>query len=1367
MPLLGWLCLAAAPKVVAHAGEINLARLPGVVAVVDSEHRDRWGIDGYHAACLNDGIVSGSETQEWMSDNWEVTHTAALVFPQAVRVQKVTFHWGNSLTPRRATLEGWHDGQWRALAALKTRADAPTTTLTLALTTVDAVRLVQPPDGANPRADRRLRIGEMEVFGETVGPKHDAVKFAAQLQAELKQQRQREDAARVKPALDLVMRRRKPRGFLGIINAEDVKRGRENVATRPWAKALADSIIKDADWWVAQDDSYIRSLVPEGNPRAICPQFEKGCPLHGGGRYSFDTTMETPYRWRCKKGGEWWYDGAVVKNPKTGKDVVVRDDGSGWLAPEGFPNAGRRYFFVAAYRYYLLGKLFSYPYEPDSGASKYEGGTPVTQLALAYALTGDKRYAHKAAVMLSRLADLYPHYDGCIEGPTQRQDGYIGQTFERFLVQNLILACDCIWDTLDDKQRDHIQRDLLGYVYEYLHRLMPYFDGDFIMYEMTALAGLASILQNPDMMQEVLEGDTGLRVMLTNSWFRDGKFIYDSCGYNIGNAQTGILIGEWLYGATAPPRYPRPLDPYNQPDYRLNALYDFLRHVDCDGRVPPIGDGGSGRGKALRTTPPYSRDDERALLRLPAERDIYTAQLQAASGGDLENYRNGNADWWLLFHAQEPLPKLAAPPQAPPQTSHLFPDSGIAILRAGESPLTRQHVILTFSKGSYGHGHRDKLAINLFRYGYDLTADIGYPSTWTDIKTGGWDTNTASHCTVMLDEKAQSGDSIGELDYYATQPMADVVEASAEKAAYPDASLYRRTVALVRDEAGEPLYTFDVFRVAGAKTRDYLFHSLGRPEDLNITLHDSAAQWQAQSKGSLAGENVEPMTQGGYGFLYDVQRAPLAAGGVAVWRSHSGAEQGDNYLLTRQTYRDFTVEFTMTRTGKASGSNERAFFVFGADAANPQRRRSVGLDSGEMPVGKPVHVRIEVRGDRVTTTLDGKPVERKVDSFGAPLEAGNVGFLHYYNFAYDYRDFTLTPQDGGPALTPDFTRPLDPQVWRIDTAYRTADGALQARDGDEVGCALHLLGGPGREIIRAKAEGPGVRGQSPLEGHVIVRDRATDPAAGSAFVAAMEGFQEAPKITALDAMTLTPSADVTPDGRAHLNAVAVRIKAGDRVDYLLSALDAVPRVAELDGVRIEFGGRFGLVTTRGGQVTSLTCVGGALACGEKRVEAPPTLRGEIVRTDIEKNALVIRVADRRMQPIVGAPLLAHNPRFVTPAVYSVQKAELLGDDLWRVELDMPLTLARGRVQSADAVKGCFASQTPVMKLRVNRGLFDGKRVRARLANDAPEFALTTATEEAFQLAHAQDVRAFSRGGEYVVLDTGAGDTVEQIGSAHR
>ena len=853
----------------------NVARMDGVVAVADSQHRNRWGLDGYHADYVRDGNTqgtgAGARTTSWASDNWEVTHAVALVFPRRVRVGQVRMHWSKPrnvwLTPRHYRIDALCD-DWVTVAEADGEENGAVSAHSFPPVLADAIRIVMPPEGAHPAADRRLWIAEIEVGGAPVVPEQrvDVAAVAETIAEQFRQRRQRKDAERIAPLLSAVMRYPKQRGLMAIIDREDLARGRQNVATRKWARTFADRVKKDADWWVTQTDDFIYGLIPEGNPRALCPQFEKGCPIHGGARSSFTATLEEPYRWRCKKGGERWHDGAIVKNPKSGEEVTVHDDGNGWLAPPGFPNAGRRYFFVAAYRYFLLGKLLSSPYEGDGG-SRYRGGTPVVQLALAYALTGDARYAHKCAVMLNRLAELYRTYDGCVESPSQRQDGYIGQTFERFLVQNVILACDLIWDTIESDDALHrffalkgdtdyngdaeatgsdfthnLQLNLLGYIYEYLHRLMPYMDGDFLMYEMTALAALASCLGNPDIAAEAMESDLGLRVLLNNSWFRDGKYIYDASGYNVGNARTPLKIAEWLHGFCAAPQYPEPVDLYHHPDYRMSMLFDFLRRIDCDGSVPQIGDCGGSRTCRLRERPPYDRYDERALVRLPELREFYLSRLSAATGGDIEAHRDGRAEQWLVFHAGREQTDAAPGPPASPAESHLFPDSGLAILRAGRGARTREHVCLTFTKGGYGHGHKDKLAINILRYGYDLSADLGYPGTWTDIKCGGWVKDTASHCTVMLDERPQRGNVVGRLHFFAKQPFLDVVEASAERA-YPKANLYRRTVAVVRDDEGEPLYTVDIFRVAGASTRDYLFHSLGRLDDFTVTGDGTELTW--------------------------------------------------------------------------------------------------------------------------------------------------------------------------------------------------------------------------------------------------------------------------------------------------------------------------------------------------------------------------------------------------------------------------------------------------------------------------------------------------------------------------------------------
>lgn len=1373
--------------IIGHAQPANLARLDGAVAIADSTHRDRWGLDGYHARLAIDGNTDstgdGVRTASWASDNWEVTHSLTVILPAEGDLESVRIHWAGSLAPSRVVVSALIGGQWRELG---THAPAGNEAVSDAWTgqagNVAAIRVSQLPDAANPGADRRMWVAELEVFGQVSEPRVpvDVKAIRERIESELLAQRRAEDEARKAPVIARAMDPLKIRGFQGIIDRDDVARGRKNVATRPWAKSALETIQRDADWWVAKDDQYIRGIIPEGNPRAICPNFERGCPIHGGARSTFSATLEKPYVWKCSKGGEEWFDGAVVKNPATGDDVVVQDDGTGWLAPEGFPEAGRRYYFVAAYRYYLLGKLFSSPYEPDGG-SEYRGGTPIMQLSLAYALTGDSKYAHKAAVMLTRLADLYPGYDGCVEGPSQRQDGYIGQTFERFLVQNLILACDLIWDEVMQDQQlandlaaqgladlngdgevsgadvaRHLQRNLLAHIYEYLHRLIPYLDGDFWMYEMTALAALANSTGNPDLAYEALESDLGLRVLLQNSWFRDGKYIYDSTGYNQGNAETILRIAEWIHGFQAPPQYPEPLDPYHHPDYRLAMLYDFLRHVDCDGRVPQIGDVGGSRSVSLRTTPQYAWYFERALVRLPELRDYYAGQLMAASGGDLEQLRLGGADWWTIFHAGPPLEAEAA--KIEPPRSHLFDDSGIAILRAGDTAATRMHVPFTFSRGAYGHGHPDKLAINIFRYGYDFSADLGYPTTWTDLKSGGWEKHTASHCLVMLNERGQTGNVTGKLSYFASQPPCDAVEASCE-AAYPGTSLYRRTLALIRDPNGEPLYLADIFRVAGAKTRDYLFHSLASPEDLAVNLAEPA-DWTHQPQGCLLGEEVPPMTRAGYGFLFDLHRAHTDGDLKASWEFRKGVSQPDRYLLTRRQFTNCDVRFTMTRTGKARGDRERAVFVFATQPSTVQSRRVIMLPATSLPIGKPVQVEVKVRGGQATMTVDGQP-SGQVDVTGSPGESGSLGLLHYYDYDWEYRDFEITPQ-GGDTIHMDFDAPLSEADWaRIDPTYSAAAGMMKV--SYNTGGALHLFaaGSPGREVIRASAEGYGVRGRAPLEGHLILRDIREDVAQGSAFLTVLEAVDGPSCVTGMQRLDITPSGDGT---LSDCDAVAMRVEAtdstGPRVDYILSALDSETiRQVEVDGHTIRFRGAFGLVTTRAGAPTGLMLVGGGeLACDGRTLSSPGNLTGQVATVDPSAPAIAVRLDDRCPTPgaeLVGAKIKLENAGYVCPAVYTVTSVEALPGGLWRLGLNMPVTVARGGIASVDAGDASFATRTPVMKLRMNPGIFDGKLARA--LPDGTPVRLTTATESAFVLADPAAISDFRPGGEYEILDVGVGD----------
>ena len=173
----------------------------------------------------------------------------------------------------------------------------------------------------------------------------------------------------------------------------------------------------------------------------------------------------------------------------------------------------------------------------------------------------------------------------------------------------------------------------------------------------------------------------------------------------------------------------------------------------------------------------------------------------------------------LLFHADEI--RGDSEPFVP--RSRIFHDSGIAILRTGEDLATRKHVVLNYGKGNAGHGHKDKLSINLIAFEFDLAADLGYPTTFTHPKVDGWEKHTASHATVMIDGKSQNY-AAGSLEAYCKTPGMQIVAASGARA-YPGlAQMYQRTLWLI-DASGSEHYIFDVFQVEGGEQHDYVFRS--------------------------------------------------------------------------------------------------------------------------------------------------------------------------------------------------------------------------------------------------------------------------------------------------------------------------------------------------------------------------------------------------------------------------------------------------------------------------------------------------------------------------------------------------------------
>src|SRR5256885_12168226 len=88
----------------------------------------------------------------------------------------------------------------------------------------------------------------------------------------------------------------------------------------------------------------------------------------------------------------------------------------------------------------------------------------VQALGRAYLLTGDRKYAHKALVLLHRYAEVYPEMDYEPQsryGTMMRAMGrsYPGKiaynTWETDLVTALVECYDACWETIDTDEQLH------------------------------------------------------------------------------------------------------------------------------------------------------------------------------------------------------------------------------------------------------------------------------------------------------------------------------------------------------------------------------------------------------------------------------------------------------------------------------------------------------------------------------------------------------------------------------------------------------------------------------------------------------------------------------------------------------------------------------------------------------------------------------------------------------------------------------------------------------------------------------------------------------------------------------------------------
>ncbi len=691
------------------------------------------------------------------------------------------------------------------------------------------------------------------------------------------------------------------------LTKQDIDRARANREKYAWAKSAAEKLIADADVWAGRSDEELAKILP--GPAACYAYGFSGCPICGG-------TLAS-----------WWGAGGVASLDDPGHircvnghrlpDEAHPDPGDGWTDKDG-----KKFYWVGTYNSFVIDTVT----------------TALTRLVHAYALTGDVKYAHKAAVLLDNLARIYPSSDkGSWDYPSNPPSGRFNRPWYQVARMLVLYANDYDILMMGDElkapssasgvtRRENIEQNLLlngaNYCYD-LSRKDPSLNNGEADYIRGAMV-VGVVMGIPEYVTWSADGPCGIKQMIANNVDRDGEYYETSTLYS-DHARNLYMDMAQILSNYADAHHPGGIKLARDPVFQMFNLLPRTR-LRCATLPPSLGDDAPSV-KRVATTQPIDRFDMANLERLRAfcDDDPPLAgkldQLILAGGGDQWREHTPIAEW-LLFHARElkadllaehePKPRPVNPlTERPLDASDVISQKGLAILRGGEGANARA-ATLRFGP-TLNHGHLDEMNLNVYARGYEMTYDLGYAlgSTHTQV---GWAHNTASHNLVLVDETPQlgSGRSGGTLEDFYSSPGVSIVRAN-DPACYEAQGVvrYERTIAMI-EASKDASYLIDIFRVEGGKQHDYLFHGLG------TDVKTEGVEFGAEEPGSLAGKTIDwdskigsdgnvvvgkeywnPPPGNGLGFLSKPRRASSPAGAwSATWTIDASADHPGRMRLT-------------------------------------------------------------------------------------------------------------------------------------------------------------------------------------------------------------------------------------------------------------------------------------------------------------------------------------------------------------------------------------------------------------------------------------------------------------------------------------
>jgi hypothetical protein len=354
-------------------------------------------------------------------------------------------------------------------------------------------------------------------------------------------------------------------------------------------------------------------------------------------------------------------------------------------------------------------------------------------VAKAYVLTGNQKYREALRSLLTHWMAANPLGKG-VNWTVAMEAALRGIS--------LCLTMDLLWPfSLEEKPWVD---QLTASLWQHLRFIEAHSEFSFLvrsnhyLSNIVGLTTLSAYLRGPGMRRRLRKGAAAVQREILIQTYADGGDSEASTGYHVLVAQMFLhsLMVQRRMGVAITPEF----------QTRLRLMFEWIDAVADDaGKLPHLGDCDNGRVELLfddieQATLPAG---ERHSLRVGSLMGIASHLLPLRPGGHEQD-----AVWFGRTEVADPVRREQEP-------ILLLPDSGLAVLRAGEASI----VFCAMPNGIHGkgsHTHCDKLSV-VFRLGAeDVFCDSGSRCYTRSAELRNNDRSTRAHNTLVIDGEDQN-----------------------------------------------------------------------------------------------------------------------------------------------------------------------------------------------------------------------------------------------------------------------------------------------------------------------------------------------------------------------------------------------------------------------------------------------------------------------------------------------------------------------------------------------------------------------------------------------------------------------------------